>query len=161
MSTRLLAILPPLQRGFTLIEVMIVVAIVAILAAIALPSYKDYIIRGQLSNATNELAGLRAEMERHFQDNRTFQSVTVGTVTFASPCSTASLTTLNGRLSGLNLTMSCPTWTAATYTLSVAGSGPLTDFTLTLTHLNAQATPNAPSGWGTSTTRWCLRRGCA
>ncbi len=66
-------------RGFTLIELMITVAIVAILAAIALPSYRDYILRGQVVDATNGLAGMRADMERFFQDNRTY--ATTGTFT--------------------------------------------------------------------------------
>lgn len=149
------------QRAFTLIEVMIVVAIVAILAAVALPSYRDYILRGQLVNATNALASLRSNMERHFQDNRTYNSVTVGGITYASPCSTASLSTLNtNELAAQNLTMSCPVFNPADYTLQVQGSGPLTGFTFTLTHQNVQATTAAPSGWTTSTTRWCVRKGC-
>ncbi len=149
------------QRGFTLIEVMIVVAIVAILAAVALPSYRDYILRGQLVNATNALAGLRSNMERHFGDNRQYTSITVGAVTYASPCAAASLTTLNtNELAAQNLTMSCTTLTAVAYTLSVSGNGPIAGFTFTLTEANAQATTAAPSGWATSTTRWCVRKGC-
>ncbi len=58
--------------GFTLIEVMIVVAIVAILSAIVLPSYKGYVVRGRLSEATSKIAGLRGQMEQYFQDNRKY-----------------------------------------------------------------------------------------
>ena len=57
-------------RGFTLIEVMITVAIVAILAGIALPSYNDYLRRGQLPEAFNNLADFRVKMEQYYQDNR-------------------------------------------------------------------------------------------
>jgi prepilin-type N-terminal cleavage/methylation domain-containing protein len=71
------------STGFTLIELMITVAIVAILAAIAYPSYRDYVIRGQLVDATNGLSALRANMERYFQDNRTYASVSALIV---SPC---------------------------------------------------------------------------
>ena len=64
-----------IARGFTLIEVMIVVAIVAILAAVAIPSYRDYILRGQLVDGTTLLASVRADMERYYQDNRTYMPV--------------------------------------------------------------------------------------
>src|SRR5688572_17819740 len=71
------------SQGFTLIEVMITVAIIGILAAVALPSYRDYVLRGQVVDATSGLAAMRADMERHYQDNRTYASV--GT-TFITPC---------------------------------------------------------------------------
>lgn len=61
-----------LATGFTLIELMIVVAIVAILASVALPAYSDYILRGQLADVSNEMFALRARMEQFFQDNRTY-----------------------------------------------------------------------------------------
>ncbi len=53
---------------------MIVVAIVAILTAIALPSYKDYIRRGRLPEAFNALADYRTKMEQYYQDNRNYGS---------------------------------------------------------------------------------------
>ena len=59
-------------RGFTLIELMITVAIVAILAAVALPAYNDYIIRSKLQEASTNLSQLRVKMEQFYQDNRTF-----------------------------------------------------------------------------------------
>lgn len=65
---------PAIRRaaGFTLIEVMIVVAIVAILAAVALPSYNDYIRRGELPEAFNALSDYRTKMEQYYQDNRNY-----------------------------------------------------------------------------------------
>jgi type IV pilus assembly protein PilE len=60
------------KAGFTLIEVMITVAIVGILAAVALPSYTDYVRRSKVPEATSALADMRMKMEQYFQDNRTY-----------------------------------------------------------------------------------------
>jgi len=60
------------SRGFTLIEVMIVVGIIAILAAIAIPSYTDYVRRGRITEAISTLSGMRVKMEQYFQDNRSY-----------------------------------------------------------------------------------------
>ena len=62
----------PCARGFTLIEVMIVVAIVAVLAAIALPNYADYVKRGKIIEATSALSDLRTRYEQYYLDNRTY-----------------------------------------------------------------------------------------
>ncbi|MEO8717137.1 MAG: type IV pilin protein, partial [Burkholderiales bacterium] len=59
-------------RGFTLIELMITVAVIAVLAAIALPSYTDYITRSKFTEATSNLSDLRVKMEQRFQDARTY-----------------------------------------------------------------------------------------
>jgi prepilin-type N-terminal cleavage/methylation domain-containing protein len=146
-----------LQRAFTLIEIMIVVAIVAILSAIAIPSYQEYVIRGRLTNATNSLAAFRSQMERHFQDNRQYTDA----AGFQSPCNAAQLTTLNATLVPQNVTIACPALTANTYTASATGSGVIAGFTFTITDTNIQATTAAPTGWLTSASRWCVKKGCA
>jgi type IV pilus assembly protein PilE len=56
--------------GFTLIELMIAVAVAALLASIALPSYQNYVRRGQLSDAFTTLADMRVKMEQYYQDNK-------------------------------------------------------------------------------------------
>jgi len=61
-------------RGFTLIELMITVAIVAILAAVAIPAYGDYVRRGSLTEAFSQLADYRVKMEQYYQDNRNYGS---------------------------------------------------------------------------------------
>jgi prepilin-type N-terminal cleavage/methylation domain-containing protein len=57
------------QKGFTLIELMIVVAIVGILAAIAIPSYQSYTARAQFSEVVSGVASVKAAVEVCLQDN--------------------------------------------------------------------------------------------
>ncbi|MBT2324990.1 prepilin-type N-terminal cleavage/methylation domain-containing protein [Variovorax paradoxus] len=79
--------------GFTLIEVMVVVAIVAILAAIAMPSYNDYVRRGQLPEAFGALADYRVKMEQYYQDNRRYGTTNCADGTGAPSWNTFSATT--------------------------------------------------------------------
>jgi len=58
--------------GFTLMELMITVAIVGILASVALPIYRDYVRRGQLPEGIAGLASYRIKMEQFYQDNRRY-----------------------------------------------------------------------------------------
>jgi type IV pilus assembly protein PilA len=57
------------QQGFTLIELMIVVAIIGILAAIAIPAYQDYTIRAQVSEGINLASGAKAAISEYFMDS--------------------------------------------------------------------------------------------
>ena len=63
---------PRPHSGFSLMELMVTVAIIAILASIALPSYSEYITRSRLVDAHTRLGDLRIQMEKYFQDNRTY-----------------------------------------------------------------------------------------
>ncbi|ODV25513.1 type IV pilin protein [Dyella sp. KULCS107] len=59
-------------KGFTLVELMVVVAIIAILAAIALPSYRKYVVRTNRTEATAALTDLAARQERYFYSNNVY-----------------------------------------------------------------------------------------
>lgn len=72
------------ERGFSLIELMIAVAAVGILAAVAVPSYRNYVLRGQAQEATAALAELRVKMEQHFQDNRSYVGYVDGSCNLVS-----------------------------------------------------------------------------
>ncbi len=68
----------PNPNGFTLIEVMVVVAIIGILAAIGMPAYSDYIRRSELPEAFSTLASQRVAMEQYYQDNRHYGNSACG-----------------------------------------------------------------------------------
>jgi len=62
------------QRGFTLIELMIVVAIIAILAAIAISQYQDYVIRSQVSEGSSLADGTKTAVAEYYNTNGSFSS---------------------------------------------------------------------------------------
>ena len=144
------------ERGFTLIEVMIVVAIVGILVAIALPSYRDYILRGQLVDATNLLSAGRANMERYFQDNRTYAKLSAS---IYPPCDALA----SGRTLG-KFTLACTNPAApdaAGYTLTAQGESPVANFSYTVDQAGTQSTAITAGGpWpAVSAPCWITKRG--
>jgi type IV pilus assembly protein PilE len=138
--------------GFTLIELMIVVAIVAILAAIALPAYSDYVTRSKLTEAQNGLATYRVSMEQWYQDHRNYGDTDCGVVLPATSFKyftlTCKPTVTGGSVQGYTATLA-----------GIAGTG-VAEFQFTIDNANNRATPAAPAGWGpTSTTCWIVRKG--
>jgi type IV pilus assembly protein PilE len=80
--------LPQAQRGFTLIEVMIVVAVVAILAAIALPSYQGQVRKSRRAEAQSHLMALAGRQQQFLVDTRAYAD-TVGGIGIATPANVA------------------------------------------------------------------------
>ena len=134
-------------RGFTLIELMIVVGIVAILSAIAVPAYSDYVMRSKISEAVAQLSDMRVKMEQYFLDHRTFVGACAGGTVAPMP-------------TGKYFTFACPTLTATTYTITAAGSATegMSGFTYQIDHLNQRQTISVPAGWTASLTCWVLRK---
>lgn len=76
------------QKGFTLIELMIVVAIIGILAAIAIPAYQDYTARAQVSEGLSLASGMRTNISENFQVNGDFTGLTAGEFNLAAGAGT-------------------------------------------------------------------------
>jgi type IV pilus assembly protein PilE len=136
------------QRGFTLLELMIAVAIVAILAAVALPSYNDYITRSRFSEATAALANGRVAFEQYYQDARSY----VGFPAVACPADSAYW----------NYTCAAAE-PPQTFSITADGLGAMAGFQFTVDQANSRAsavtgTP-ATKGWAGNTTCWIVRKG--
>jgi type IV pilus assembly protein PilE len=134
------------EDGFTLIEVMVTVAIVAILASIAIPSYTAYITRAKLTEAVNNLADTRIKMEQWYQDNRNY-GTTGTTCGMAMPATAATN----------NFAITCATIAPyLTYTLSAKslasrGLGAADDYTYTIDQTNAKSTTKFKGAASTKT----------
>lgn len=132
-------------RGFTLVELMIVIVIVGILSAVALPSYRDYVIRSKIPEATANLAAKRVRLEQFYQDNQTYLA--------APDCD-------NDAISSRYFTFSCSVAGSATgYTLQAVGKDSMAGFTFTVDQSNSKATLSAPSGWTTNASCWITAKG--
>jgi len=130
--------------GFTLVELMIVVAIVGILAAIAYPSYQEQVRKSRRADCEGALTGLAGAMERYFTVNNSYVGATVGTGgIYADKCP------IDGNTAYYNLSIPSSTLTANGYTLNAAPTGAQTGDkcgTLTLTSTGQKGVSGAASG---------------
>lgn len=138
-------------QGFTLIELMIVVAIVAIIAAVALPAYTDYVRRAKITEATSALSELRLRAEKWFADNRSYVGFNAGTPGqtiagaryFAYDCNTPAITP-----------------TTFTCTATGAAAEGMTGYSYTINDANVRAsTFIGLTGWNNSPTCWVTKKG--
>lgn len=129
------------QQGFTLLEVMIVVAIIAILAAIAIPTYTSYVQRSNITEATSQLSSAAVSMEQYFQDNRQYS---------ASQCP--------GATKNFTYAATC-TVTPTTYSITATGSSTLmTGFSYTIDQTGAKSSVITASGWTGSANCWAIKQ---
>ncbi len=136
-------------RGFTLIELMVAVAIIAILAATAMPAYRDYSIRSQLIDATAALSDQRVRMEQHYADNRKYGDSSCG----------PTMPLLE------RFTLSCAlTAGGQGYTITASGTSgtSMQGFSYTINQANERVTTGWGSVWGSvpaaGATRWLIRK---
>jgi type IV pilus assembly protein PilE len=133
------------QKGFTLIELMIVVAIIAILAAVAIPNYSTYVTRGKLAEAATALSSLRVGFEQYYQDNRTY-------VNAANPGGCAVDVTLSNTK---NFTFSCSGISPTTFLITATGIAGAGGFIFDVNQSNFKTTPAVPAHWALPTPNNC------
>ncbi|HZV61848.1 MAG TPA: type IV pilin protein [Methylophilaceae bacterium] len=131
-------------NGFTLIELMVTVAIIAILAAIAMPSYNSYVTRSKIAEATSELSKWRNAVERYYQDNRNYTGVCAST---------------SSGIDAKYFSYSCES-TAQTYTLTATGvtAQGMSGYAYTLNHNNEKRTTQFANEASTATC-WLTKKG--
>jgi len=133
-------------EGFSLIELLIVIGIMSILSAIAVPAYRDYVMRGRITEATSNLAAKQVQLEQFFQDNRTYLG--------ASACDSDTTTSEN-------FDFSCSVQSATAFTLLATGKSSMAGFTYSVTQSNVKSTAALPSGWTAHTPDncWVTKKG--
>ena len=140
--------------GFTLIELMITVVVVAILAAIAVPSYIQYIQRGKISEAISNLSSTRLQLEKYYADNHMYGTGNTCGVTMPSGADAKyfTITCVSGNANTIG---------DQTYTITATGVGGVSGFKYTLNESNVRtSTFTSPvTGWNDSTTCWVTKKG--
>lgn len=129
------------QRGFSLIELMVALVVVSVLTAIALPNYRDYVTRSRLTDAFSGLTGVPPQAEQFWANNRTF----------------AGFDRMPANTSNFNFSLGAAS--ATTYTVTATGVGEASGFVFTIDQSGVRATTGVPSGWSANSTCWVDRKG--
>lgn len=139
------------RNGFTLIELMIVVAVIGILAAIALPAYSDYVNRGKITDALAALSDYRIKMEQYFQDNRNYGTAGVN-VACPVPGTTSKYATYACTITGAPSTAYTVTATSVAGLLGSAAG----DYTYSVDEKNTKASSKY-KGAAVTKSCWLIR----
>lgn len=138
------------KKGFSLIEVLIVMAIVAILGAVSVPLYSNYVTQGRIQDATSDLSARRNEMEQFFQDKLSYCGPATGTCDAVNAC--------QGNSDFFAYT--CPTRTRETFVITATGTGAMTGFTYTINEKGDKTTNITKKGWEVSNVScWVMKQG--
>jgi type IV pilus assembly protein PilE len=123
------------SRGFTLVELMIVVAIIGILSAVAVPMYGQYVTRSRLTEAFGQLSAVQPSAEQFWSSNHTYVGMTAPSAT-------------------TNFTYDVGTPTTSAYTVTATGRNSMTGFVFTIDQTGARATTNTPDSWTPNNACW-------
>lgn len=129
-------------QGFTLIEIMITLAIVGVLSAVALPAYRDYVTRARLTEAFSALSAVQPAAEQLWSNTRSF-----ATVSTVLPPATATFT------------YTASDATASAYTVTATGAAQALGFVFTINQAGTRATTGVPTGWTANSACWVDKRG--
>ena len=139
------------QKGFTLIELMIVVAIIGIIAALGYPSYTESVAKSRRSNAQAEMMALSSALERYYTQNNHYSDAAAAGADTGAP--DATLYTINAETTPFyTITISAvgDADTAQTYTISAAPAGAMVGDrcgTMTINSAGVKAPANPTDCW--------------